>query len=94
MTTGLALRRGSLGIEIALRPFSFTIRRAGRRLVRSGGLWVADGTIRDHFIQLTEGVVAREERSPRRAACAPRSEACNNSAWSSPCSSSAAARRS
>jgi alpha-glucosidase (family GH31 glycosyl hydrolase) len=64
MTNDLVLRRGSLGIEIALRPFSFTIRRTGRRLVRSGGLWVADGTIRDHFIQLTEGVLAHEERSP------------------------------
>ena len=64
MTTEVVLVRGALMIEIALRPFAFTIRRSGRRLVRSGGAWVADGTIRDHFIQLTEGVLAREERSP------------------------------
>jgi alpha-glucosidase (family GH31 glycosyl hydrolase) len=64
MEDDLALGRGALRIEIALRPFAFTIRRAGRRLVRTGGLWVADGTIRDHFIQLTEGVVAHEDRAP------------------------------
>jgi alpha-glucosidase (family GH31 glycosyl hydrolase) len=28
------------------------------------GAWVADGTVHDHFIQLTEGVVTREELSP------------------------------
>ncbi|HEY2437736.1 MAG TPA: TIM-barrel domain-containing protein, partial [Solirubrobacteraceae bacterium] len=64
MSNEVFLGRGSLEIEVALRPFSFTIRRSGRRLVRSGGIWVADGVIRDHFIQLTEGVVPNEERSP------------------------------
>ena len=58
-------------VEIALRPFELTIRRAGRRLVRSLGAWVADGTVHDHFIQFTEGVVAREELAPvERAAVA------------------------
>lgn len=64
MPNELVLRRGSLRIDVALRPLAFTIRRSGRRLVGSGGLWVADGTIRDHFIQFTEGVVAHEECSP------------------------------
>ena len=64
MSTEVVLGRGALTVEVALRPFAFTIRRSGRRLVRSGGIWVADGTIRDHFIQLTEGVLAHEERSP------------------------------
>src|SRR5258707_754330 len=41
-----------------------TVRRAGRRLMRSGGLWVADGTVHDHFVQFTEGVIAREELAP------------------------------
>ncbi len=60
----VVLERGELRIEIILRPFAFTIRRTGRRLVRAGGLWAADGTIHDHFIQLTEGVVCHEDRSP------------------------------
>lgn len=64
MTTELVLERGAIRIEIELRPLAFTIRRAGRRLVRSAGVWAADGTVRDHFIQLTEGVLAQEERAP------------------------------
>ncbi len=55
-------------LELILRPFSLTLRRGGRRLLRSGGLWVADGEIRDHFVRFTEGVLANEERStPERA---------------------------
>jgi hypothetical protein len=34
------------------------------RLLRGAGTWVAQGTIHDHFIQFTEGVVAREELAP------------------------------
>jgi alpha-glucosidase (family GH31 glycosyl hydrolase) len=60
----VVLERGALRVELTLRPFAFTVRRAGRRLIRSGGLWVADGEIHDHFVQLTEGVVPREERAP------------------------------
>ena len=57
----------------SLRPFSLTVRRAGRRLLRAGGVWVADGTIHDHFIQFTEGVVPREAAAPRGSArCEPR----------------------
>ena len=62
------LQRGLLRVELTLRPFSFTIRRNERRLLRTAGLWVADGTIHDHFVQFTEGVLAREELSaPERA---------------------------
>jgi alpha-glucosidase (family GH31 glycosyl hydrolase) len=64
----VVLRRGSLEVEVALRPFELTIRRNGRRLVRSLGAWVADGTVHDHFIQLTEGVVAHEELAPAERA--------------------------
>lgn len=60
----LVLERGLLRVEIALRPFELTVRRAGRRLVRSLGAWVAEGTVHDHFIHFTEGVVAREELAP------------------------------
>ena len=60
----LVLERGALRVEIALRPLELTVRRGERRLVRSLGAWVAEGTVHDHFIQLTEGVVAREELAP------------------------------
>ncbi len=60
----LVLERGSLRVEITPRPFSFTVRRGGRRLLRDAGAWVAEGTVRDQFIHLTEGVVAHEELSP------------------------------
>ena len=68
----VVLERGALQVEIALRPLELTIRRGERRLVRSLGAWVADGTVHDHFIQLTEGVVAREKLAPvERARCPP-----------------------
>ena len=60
----VVLERGELRVEIALRPFAFTVRRAGRRLLRAGGVWVADGVSDDQFIQFTEGVLAREQRQP------------------------------
>jgi alpha-glucosidase (family GH31 glycosyl hydrolase) len=60
----LVLERGSLRVEITPRPFAFTVRRAGRRLLRAGGAWVADGTVHDQFIHLTEGVIAHEQLSP------------------------------
>lgn len=68
----VVLARGRLRVEIALRPLELTIRRGGRRLVRSMGAWVADGTVHDHFIQLTEGVVAAEELAPLERAAAAR----------------------
>jgi alpha-glucosidase (family GH31 glycosyl hydrolase) len=64
----VVLERGSLRVEVALRPFALTVRRAGRRLIRSGGAWVADGTVHDHFVQFTEGVVPREELAPAERA--------------------------
>jgi alpha-glucosidase (family GH31 glycosyl hydrolase) len=67
-TDDLALEQGQLRAEINLRPFSFTIRRAGRRLLRSAGAWIADGTVHDHFIQFTEGVVVAEELAPHERA--------------------------
>ncbi len=64
----VVIEHGPLRVELVLRPFSLTVRRSGRRLLRSAGVWVADGTIHDHFVQFTEGVVAREERSPAERA--------------------------
>lgn len=60
----MLLERGVIRVELALDPFGLTIRRSGRRLMRSGSLWAADGTVHDHFIQFTEGVVAHEELAP------------------------------
>lgn len=64
----LVLVRGSLRVEITLRPLAFTVRRSGRRLLRAAGLWAAEGKIADRLIHLTEGVVANEVRSPRERA--------------------------
>ncbi len=64
MQNSLVVARGALRIELELRPFAFTVRRAGRRLLRAAGLWVADGTASDHFIQLTEGVIPNEDLAP------------------------------
>jgi alpha-glucosidase (family GH31 glycosyl hydrolase) len=60
----VVLARGELRVELALRPFAITVRRAGRRLIRAGGIWVAEGAIEDNFVQWTEGVVAHEDLSP------------------------------
>jgi alpha-glucosidase (family GH31 glycosyl hydrolase) len=62
------LRAGALTVQVSVRPFSFTIRRNGRSLLRSGGAWVADGEIRDQFVQFTEGVIANEDRLPLQRA--------------------------
>ncbi len=64
----VVLSGGQLRVDIVLRPFSFTIRRAGRRLLRAGGAWVADGTNQDQFVQFTEGVIAHEVLTPAEPA--------------------------
>ncbi len=58
----VALVSGEVSVQVTLRPFSFTIRRAGRSRLRAGGAWVADGEARDVFLQFTEGVVPAEQR--------------------------------
>ena len=57
----LTLERAALRIEVSLRPFSLTLRRGKRRLLRAATVWAADGAVNDQFIQLTEGVLAHEE---------------------------------
>ncbi len=64
----VVLERDALRVEVALRPFAVTVRRAGRRLMRATGVWVADGTVHDHFVQFTEGVVPHEELAPTERA--------------------------
>ncbi len=58
------LTRARLCVEVTLRPFSITVRRDGRRLLRNAGAWVAEGQVHDNFIHLTEGVIAYEELAP------------------------------
>ena len=60
----VVLSCGPLRLEITLAPFELTLYRGERRLLRSVGAWVAEGSVQDHFIQLTEGVVASEELAP------------------------------
>lgn len=65
------LRHGLLTVEVSDRPFRFTLRRAGRRLLRDATVWACEGEVRDRFVSLTEGVVADERRGfPERAATA------------------------
>src|SRR5580700_11363282 len=64
----LVLERGALRVEITPRPFAFTVRRSGRRLLRSAGVWVADGTVHDQFVSYTEGIVAAEQLAPHEPA--------------------------
>lgn len=74
----LTLIRGAVSLEVTLRPFTFTLRREDRRLLRSGGLWAAEGTKDDHFVMFTEGIIVREQLDPleraRRATLEPASE--------------------
>jgi alpha-glucosidase (family GH31 glycosyl hydrolase) len=62
------LAAGRIRVEVTARPFSLTIRRDGRSLLRAAGAWVADGVIRDRFLALTEGVVAHEDLAPPQRA--------------------------
>lgn len=56
----VTLERGLVRVEILLRPLRVDVRRAGRRLLRAARVWAADGEVRDRFLQVTEGVMARE----------------------------------
>jgi alpha-glucosidase/alpha-D-xyloside xylohydrolase len=65
------LERGRVRVEVALHPLRLHVRRDGRRLLRGAHVWVADGEVHDRFLQLTEGVMARELLGvPERAASA------------------------
>ena len=59
------LARGALSVVLSLRPLRFTLARGGRSLIREAEPWAADGTVADHFIKLTEGVLCAEELGPR-----------------------------
>ncbi len=59
---------GRISVDVTAQPFSLTIRRDGRSVLRDVGAWVADGVVRDRFLALTEGVVAHEERAPAQRA--------------------------
>ncbi len=57
---GLAL--GELSVHVDPDPLAIRIERAGRVLFDGLELWSADGEVHDHFVQITEGVIPREER--------------------------------
>jgi hypothetical protein len=59
----LSLASGPLEVSVALDPFAIDVRR-GRRLVGGLGLWAADGSSHDQFLQPTEGVIPAEELEP------------------------------
>jgi alpha-glucosidase (family GH31 glycosyl hydrolase) len=59
----LALSRGAVEVTVALEPFAIGVRR-GRLLISGLGLWAADGTSGDQFVQLTEGVIATDQLEP------------------------------
>jgi len=61
----VVLERGPIRVAISLEPFGFEVRRGGRRLVHGMRPWCADGQVHDQFVQLTEGVIAAEERETR-----------------------------
>jgi alpha-glucosidase (family GH31 glycosyl hydrolase) len=48
-------------VQVSSSPFGITIRRGGRRLLGPIGVTVWDGVVEDHFIQLTEGMLANEQ---------------------------------
>ncbi|HEX6389608.1 MAG TPA: TIM-barrel domain-containing protein [Solirubrobacteraceae bacterium] len=65
------MKRGAVEVEVQLHPLRIHVRRAGRRLLRGLHAWVCDGVVHDRFLQLTEGVIAREELGfPERAVTA------------------------
>ncbi len=54
-----------LTIDLQQTPFSMTVHRAGRTILRQLTAWVAEGEIKDRYIQLTEGVIPQEQLAPR-----------------------------
>ncbi len=57
----IRLARDALTVEIGLSPFRLDVRRHGARLVDHVTVRLADGVVHDHFVQVTEGVLAHEE---------------------------------
>ncbi|MDQ3632784.1 MAG: hypothetical protein M3417_16240, partial [Actinomycetota bacterium] len=73
------LERGAVRLEIGFHPLAIDVRRLTRRdggakwrrLLRGVHVWAAEGEVHDRFLQLTEGVMAREELGfPERAVTA------------------------
>jgi alpha-glucosidase (family GH31 glycosyl hydrolase) len=59
-TDDLLIERGALRVEVGLAPLRIDVRRGGRRLLRGLTAWACEGEVRDRFVQVTEGVMARE----------------------------------
>jgi len=62
----VVLESGQVRVTVTLDPFGIELRRGDRRLIHGARAWCADGAVHDQFVQLTEGVIAHEERETRR----------------------------
>ena len=67
----VVLDHGAVRVELALRPFAITVHCRGHLLLSDAGVWVADGTIHDHFVQFTEGVWPARSAFPGSVRCGP-----------------------
>jgi alpha-glucosidase (family GH31 glycosyl hydrolase) len=56
------LERGPLRLEADLAPPAIALYRGERSLLAAVTAWACEGTVRDRFVGLTEGVLARESR--------------------------------
>jgi alpha-glucosidase (family GH31 glycosyl hydrolase) len=60
----LALDRGSVRIGVRLDPLTLDVTRGGTAVISGARPWLADGVVRDRFVQITEGVLADEDLGP------------------------------
>lgn len=61
----IVLARDELTVEIELCPLRFEVRRNERQGLSAAGIRLLQGIVRDHFVRLTEGVIAHEEIADR-----------------------------
>jgi Glycosyl hydrolases family 31 len=57
----IVLAQDALQVEIAPEPLRIDVRRGGRPLIRQAVVRLVDGVVKDHYVRLTEGVVAEED---------------------------------
>ena len=86
-------RCGACAAVRAGRSRAFTSTTTGAAPARRLELWAADGTAHDHFMQLTEGVIAREELGARSRVARERRVEARAGSSSSSCGSRGRAGR-
>jgi hypothetical protein len=60
----VALDRGRVRVTVRLDPLDLDVARAGATVLAGIRPWLADGIVRDRFVQITEGVIAAEDLGP------------------------------